>query len=150
MGMRAEPAAQAIIAAYGLPLTVQEYLHQQKTLSESLFPTAKLLPGAERLVRHLHSHGIPIAIASGSSQESYDLKTQAHGELMGLMGHKVLTSSDPEVKQGKPAPDAFLVCASRFPDPPRPQRRGGGGSGRDACDSSAGPPHHTRAAPGGH
>ncbi|KAF2361803.1 HAD hydrolase subfamily IA, partial [Trinorchestia longiramus] len=78
--------------------------------------------GAERLVRHLHKHGVPIAIASGSSQTSYDLKTTNHREFMKLFSHKVLSSSDPEVRAGKPAPDVFLVCARRFPDTPDPSK----------------------------
>ena len=30
--------------------------------------------GAEKLVRHLHSKGIPIAVATGSSEFKYNLK----------------------------------------------------------------------------
>lgn len=30
--------------------------------------------------------------------------------------------SDPEVKQSKPKPDIFLICASRFRDRPKPEQ----------------------------
>lgn len=47
------------------------------------------------------------------------VKTTNHQELFSLFLHKVCGSSDPEVKNGKPAPDIFLVAASRFKDKPR-------------------------------
>lgn len=77
--------------------------------------------GAERLIRHLHKHKIPIALATSSSADSYNLKTQNHQSLFSLFLHKVTGSSDPDVKRGKPNPDIFLVCASRFSDKPLPQ-----------------------------
>ena len=77
--------------------------------------------GAERLLRHLHSKGVPIALATSSSRENYELKTQRHAPIFQLFNHIVTGSSDPDVKRGKPAPDIFLVCASRFPQPtPQP------------------------------
>ena len=84
----------------------------------------KVLPfiGAEKLVRHLHQHQIPIAIASGGAQEGFELKTTNHKEFAKLFKHIVLASTDPEVKNGKPAPDVFLICAERFPDPPKPEQ----------------------------
>ncbi|XP_018021444.1 pseudouridine-5'-phosphatase isoform X1 [Hyalella azteca] len=118
MGMKGDASAKLIIDSLELPLTVPEYLEKIDLKYKELFPQAVLLPGAERLVRHLHKHGVPIAIASGSSQTSFDLKTTSHRELMKLFNPVVLSSSDPEVKAGKPAPDVFLVCAGRFPDKP--------------------------------
>ena len=41
-----------------------------------------MLPGADRLVRHLHAKGIPIAIATGSDKESYDIKVARHQEFI--------------------------------------------------------------------
>lgn len=92
---------------------------------ESVDPTQDFqrlfFAGAERLLRHLYNKGVPIALATSSSRENYDLKTQRHGEVFKLFNHIVTGSSDPEVKKGKPNPDIFLVCASRFPAPaPQP------------------------------
>lgn len=70
------------------------------------------------MLRHLHSKGVPIALATSSSRENYELKTQRHAHVFELFNHIVTGSSDPDVKRGKPAPDIFLVCASRFPHPP--------------------------------
>ena len=35
---------------------------------------AKALPGANRLIKHLYDHGIPLALASNSLREYIDLK----------------------------------------------------------------------------
>jgi len=77
--------------------------------------------GAERLLRHLHTNGIPIALATSSGDESVAIKTANYKELFSLFHHKVMGSSDPDVINGKPAPDIFLVAASRFEDKPKPE-----------------------------
>lgn len=76
--------------------------------------------GAERLLRHLHDHNIPICLATSSSNESVEVKVTHHRELFNLFHHKVMGSSDPDVKEGKPAPDIFRVAAERFPGSPKP------------------------------
>ena len=63
-----------------------------------------------------------MAIATGSDTHGYSQKTMKHTGLFGLFHHAVLSSSDPDVKHGKPAPDCFLVAAKRFPGSPHPQK----------------------------
>ena len=122
MGMKGSEAAARIIKQLELPLTVDEYLQQSAHIWQELFPSAELMPGAEKLVRHLHKHNVPIALASGGHADNYELKTSQHGELFSLFSHVVLASSDPAVKHGKPAPDVYQICAERFPRPPsRPE-----------------------------
>jgi len=73
-------------------------------------------------VRHLHKNKVPFAIATSSTKKSFDVKISKHKLLFSLFNHIVTGGSDPEVKNGKPAPDIFLTCASRFPDKPHPNK----------------------------
>ena len=74
------------------------------------------------MVRHFHKHNIPIAIATGSSQHLMDLKTRNHKDFFSLFLHSVVSTDDPEVKHGKPAPDIFRICAKRFKENPIPEK----------------------------
>lgn len=74
------------------------------------------------MLRHLKEHNIPIALATSSSKENFELKTQKWTDVFNSFDHKVLGGSDPDVVQGKPAPDIFLVAARRFPDNPDPSK----------------------------
>ncbi|BFZ00744.1 hypothetical protein BsWGS_03783 [Bradybaena similaris] len=121
MGKKEMESAQILIDHLSLPMTVDEYLTKLREKLEVKLPSTPLLPGAEKLIRHLHSNNIPIAVATGSEKWGYNRKISGHKELFDLFHHYVLASDDPEVKHGKPAPDCFIVCAQRFQDNPRPE-----------------------------
>ncbi|CAH1175702.1 unnamed protein product [Phaedon cochleariae] len=114
--------AKTAVREMGLPISWEEFLQVFKDLCRAKLPDAGFMPGAEQLIRHLHSHRIPIAIATSSPQEEMELKTANKRQIFDLFNHVVCGSSDPEVKMGKPAPDIFLVCASRFLDQPKPSQ----------------------------
>ncbi|XP_047107455.1 pseudouridine-5'-phosphatase-like isoform X1 [Schistocerca piceifrons] len=122
MGMTGKEAAEHIIKALELPITVEEYITQAQALYQKLMPECNVLPGVDKLIHHLHERGIPIAVATSSGAESVKIKTSHHKPLMSLFHHIVCASTDPEVEHGKPAPDIFLVCASRFEDNPDPKK----------------------------
>lgn len=118
MGMQSLEVANAIVNRYKLSITAEEYVVRQRELALEMMPKTDLLPGVERLLHHLHEKKVPIALATSSSKEMYDLKTIEHTKLFELFNHRVYGSSDDEVVHGKPSPDIFIVAARRFPDKP--------------------------------
>jgi len=113
MGKRAADSARIFTAALRLPLTPAEYLEERKALLEALFPKAEPMPGALRLTRHLHAHGVPQAVATSSDRRHFELKTGHHRQWLGIF-NCIVIGDEPEVKRGKPAPDIFLLAARRL------------------------------------
>lgn len=113
IGQRAADSARVFTEALGLPLTPEEYLQMRQTVLDELFPLAKPMPGAIRLTRHLHGHGVPQAVATSSDRRHYALKTSRHQEWFRLFDCIVI-GDDPAVREGKPAPDIFLLAAERL------------------------------------
>lgn len=83
-----------------------------------------LMPGARRLIEHLSAHNIPIAIATGAAEAAFERKTGHIGDILRKpFAHHVFAGSDPEVVNGKPAPDVFLVAAKRFVPAPESMKK---------------------------
>lgn len=115
MGKSQEEAGKIFIKELGLDISLEEYKKDLDALEKAYFPESELLPGAEKLIRHLAANGIPMAIATGSSEESLGWKTQKHSDLFGLFSH-VVCGSDKDLLRCKPAPDIYLLAKKRFGD----------------------------------
>lgn len=99
-------------------VSAQEFIDQVALEYPKLFPQAICLPGVEKLISHLKAHNIPIAISTGSSNEAFALKSMNNQDFFSNFEFILRCGSDPEIKNGKPAPDAFEVARKRFSSVP--------------------------------
>ncbi|KAI0067156.1 HAD-like protein [Artomyces pyxidatus] len=115
MGKPEHAAALHLLSFFpDIPLTPTAYLEQRTALQDLRWPNVSLLPGVQKLVKHLYIHGIPMAIATGSVRRNYELKTAHLKDVFGLFGSNVLCADDPWAQngaRGKPFPDVFLAAA---------------------------------------
>ncbi|XP_062910691.1 pseudouridine-5'-phosphatase isoform X1 [Mobula hypostoma] len=117
MGMRAADGVKLICEKLELPITPEQLMEELRVVERRLFPSAKLMPGAEKLVCHLAKHCVPMAVGTSSMKAMLDLKTTNHKKFFSSF-HHVIDGDHPDVKKSKPAPDTFLVCAQKFEPPP--------------------------------
>lgn len=123
LGMEVARGIEEIIKSTGIPITVAEFMVMEREIYSEEMLKVELMPGVHRLVEHLKRHRIPMAIATGSTLESYLIKTKRHQDLFTAgkyFQHIVFTRDDAEVKRPKPAPDVYLITARRFADSPAP------------------------------
>ena len=115
--MEVDTGIQVIIDETRIPVNVAEFRVLEKEIYYKEMENCELMPGVERLVKHLKAHNIPMAIATGSTLESFKIKTSKYQWLFNIgkyFSHIVFTRDDKEVKLPKPAPDVYLITANRF------------------------------------
>lgn len=113
IGRPAIESARYLVKALDLPFSAEDYLQKRNGLLAAAFPKCNPMPGAEALIRHLSKHQIPIAVATSSYKDLFEVKTSRHQSWFTLFD-LVVTGDDPEITQGKPAPDIFNIAAARL------------------------------------
>ncbi|GJN29895.1 hypothetical protein PR202_gb18157 [Eleusine coracana subsp. coracana] len=92
-------AAALVIEDYGLPYSTEEWCN------------IKPLPGANRLIKHLRSNGVPTALASNSPRSNIEAKISSHEGWK--ESFSAIVGGD-EIEKAKPSPDIFLEAAKRM------------------------------------
>ncbi len=113
MGRQAMDCAQILVDDLDLPLTAEEHLAARDELIYDMLPEAMPMPGARVMTQRFYDLGVPQAIATSSAAVTFNLKTQRYQDWLATFDAIVL-GSDPAVKRSKPAPDSFLVAATRL------------------------------------
>ncbi|KAJ2463153.1 hypothetical protein GGI03_004022 [Coemansia sp. RSA 2337] len=114
MGRDVRTATDILLNDLQLPLTFDEYNNQANELKQVYFRRSELMPGVEKLLRHLAKHSIPIAVATSSSKAMFAIKSERHGSVFDLFAGKITCGDDPAVKHAKPAPDIFQIAMQRL------------------------------------
>ena len=78
MGKRREDMIEDMIELLDLPMTTEELNEEYSNLVEPMYGKCKMHEGAARLIKHLHAHKIPIAVATSSSTPTLAEKTKNH------------------------------------------------------------------------
>lgn len=120
LGSPVEHAIKALKEELDMEAPFEELVTEMKKITEKTYQSTpiKWMPGAERLLKHFHHFGIPMAIATSSFKKEAEIKTsQSHLKELFNWVHHIVTADD--VKYGKPAPDIFIIAANKFPDSPK-------------------------------
>ena len=113
IGRRAIQAAEIIVDSLDLPITPQDYLDARKDVLLEKFQNTPAMPGAKAMTTHFYQHGIPQALATSSSSPMFETKIIKHKKWFSQFA-LIVTGDDPELEEGKPAPDIFLLVSKRM------------------------------------
>jgi pseudouridine-5'-monophosphatase len=75
--------------------TPELYLKEREALQDAAFRVVKPLPGAVELVERLKASGIPLALATGSSDAAFKIKTVSSGTVPLLLARTALSIALP-------------------------------------------------------
>lgn len=112
IGRRSIQAAEIIVESLDLPISPQDYLDSRKDVLLEKFKDTEALPGAKEMTTHFSKLGISQALATSSSSPMFEAKFEKHKKWFSQFT-QIVRGDDPELKEGKPAPDIFLLAANR-------------------------------------
>ncbi len=116
-GRRRVDCAKQILKWSTSTIDLNEFLSAHEPIARKHLRKSESIPGAKELVQWCFDQKLPIALVTSSSRSSVKFKSAAHPWL-----EKISTrvfGDDNELIEGKPAPDPFLLAASRLNTDPK-------------------------------
>lgn len=110
MGREPMFGAELVLSSLNVPLDPVTYLERVDAELRPLLVQAEPIPGVRLLLAELKRRGVPVAVATSSSRERFELKAERNTWLRELV--PIVCGDDHCVKQRKPAPDIFLAAAA--------------------------------------
>jgi pseudouridine-5'-monophosphatase len=117
MGGDSRRSAQLAIDHGQLPLSVDEYLNQREVHLLTLFADAPEMPDAGEFINALGNTDLPVGLATSSHRHMMDIKLSKRPWRQHFQ--QIVNGDHPDLVNGKPAPDIFLMCARALNVDPR-------------------------------
>ena len=96
-----------------MPISPQEYLNLRRDDLIEKLKNSQPMPGAKEITTHFFKKQITQAIATSSSSPMFEAKKENNEKWFSEF-ELIVRGDDPELKEGKPAPDIFLIAADRL------------------------------------
>ena len=107
--------AKILIDNYEIKLSPKEFIKKRDELLIEPFSKSKFKKGARETTHKCkYDLGLKIAIATSSSKHNFENKTNHLKEWLHEDIDIVVTSDDKRIKEGKPAPDIFILAAKEL------------------------------------
>lgn len=100
--------ANIIINHFKLNMKPEYFIKTRIQHLKELLPLSPLVPGIEHIIQKVHQMGYPMAVATSSHRDTYNVKISKHKELFSLFGDNIVCGN--EIKEGKPSPEIFLTA----------------------------------------
>ena len=107
--------SKKLIDKYQIKLSPKEFLKIRDKLLVKPFSQSQFKKGAREITHKFkHELGFKCAIATGSSTQNFQNKTNHLKDWLNEDIDVVVTSDDKRIKEGKPAPDIFILAAKEL------------------------------------
>ena len=107
--------SKLLVETYQIKLTPEEFIKKRDQLLIEPFRNSKFKKGAKETTHKCkYGLGLKVAIATSSSKFNFENKTNHLKDWLNEDIDTVITIDDKRIKQGKPAPDIFILAAKEL------------------------------------